>query len=200
VVTSFPIALHLEGKACLVVGSTEEAAERARSLADVGAKVEVVSEKPGLGLSAVISARGLPHHRRPFQAEDLDGKWLAVLTDRDLELSRFMAEEAEARRVLVCATDQPQDNSYSHMAQARAGLVTLAISTNGRAPALGRRLREEFARVLLEAGLARFADEIAELRERTPEEQRREVMAKAVAEVHFEGHLKLQRRPTSDPP
>jgi siroheme synthase-like protein len=195
VVTSFPIALHLEGKACLVVGSSEEAAERARSLADVGAKVEVVCEKPGLGLSAVINARSLLHHRRAFQPEDLDGKWLAVLTDRDLELGRFMAEQADARRVLFCATDQPQNNSYSHMAQARAGLVTLAISTNGRAPALGRRLREELARVLSEAGLARFADEIAELRERTPDAQRRDVMGKAVAEVHFEGHLRLPTPP-----
>jgi precorrin-2 dehydrogenase/sirohydrochlorin ferrochelatase len=195
VVTSFPVALHLEGKACLVVGSNEEAAERARSLSDVGAKVEIVSEKPGLGLSAVISARSLPHHRRAFLPEDLDGKWLAVLTDRDLELGRFMAEEAEARRVLFCATDQPQRNSFSHMAQARAGLVTLAISTGGRAPALGRRLREEFARVLLEAGLRHFAEKVAELRERTPSEQRREVMGDAVANVHFEGHLRLPQPP-----
>ena len=194
-VTSFPIALHLEGKACLVVGSSEEAAERARSLADVGAKVEVVSEKPGLGLSAVISARGLPHHRRPFAPEDLDGKWLAVLTDRDFELGRFMAEEAEARRVLFCATDQPQKNSYSHVAQVRAGVVTLAISTNGRAPALGRRLREELSRVLIEANLARFAEEIAALRERTPAEERREVLTNAVAEVHFEGRLRLPTPP-----
>jgi precorrin-2 dehydrogenase/sirohydrochlorin ferrochelatase len=195
VATSYPIALHLDGKACLVVGSTEEAAERARSLSDVGAKVEVVSEKPGLGLTAVINARGLVHHRRAFSPGDLDGKWLAVLTDRDLELGRSMAEEAQARRVLFCATDQPQENSYSHMAQVRAGLVTLAISTDGRAPMLGRRLREELSRVLLEAGLSRFAEEIAELRERTPSEQRREVLGKAVAEVRFEGRLSLPIAP-----
>jgi siroheme synthase-like protein len=195
VITSYPIALHLEGKACLVVGSTEEAAERARSLADAGAKVEVVSEKPGLGLSAVINARSLTHHRRPFLPADLDGKWLAVLTDRDLELGRVMAQQAAARHVLFCATDQAQENSYSHMAQARAGSVTVAISTNGRAPALGRRLREEFARVLLEAGLARFAEELAELRERTPSEQRREVLGKAVSEVRFDGHLRIPAPP-----
>lgn len=191
VVTSFPVALHLEGKAVLVVGSTEEAAERARSLSDVGAKVEVVSEKPGLGLAALISARSLVHHQRGFLSSDLDGKWLAVLADHDLELGRVMAEAAEARRVLFCATDQPQANSYSHMAQARAGLVTLAISTDGRAPALGRRLREELARVLLESGMARFADELAALRERTPSHERRDVLGKAVSEVRFEGRLHL---------
>jgi siroheme synthase-like protein len=195
VVTSFPVALHLEGKAVLVVGSTEEAAERARSLSDVGAKVEVVSEKPGLGLSALIGARSLVHHQRGFLPGDLDGKWLAVLTDRDLELGRAMAEAAAARRVLFCATDQPQANSYSHMAQARAGLVTLAISTDGRAPALGRRFREELARVLLESGMARFAEELSELRERTPSEERRDVLSKAVSEVRFDGRLRLPAKP-----
>lgn len=194
-VTSYPIALHLEGKACLVVGSNEEAAERARSLSDAGAKLEIISERPGLGLTALINARSLVHHQRAFQAADLDGKWLAVLTDRDLELGRVMAAAAEARHVLFCATDQPQNNSYSHMAQARAGLVTVAISTNGRAPALGRRLREEFARVLLEAHLASFVEELAELRERTPPEQRRDVLGKAVAEVQFDGRLRLPIAP-----
>jgi precorrin-2 dehydrogenase/sirohydrochlorin ferrochelatase len=195
VVTSYPIALHLEGKACLVVGSNEEAAERARSLSDAGAKLEIVSERPGLGLSALINARSLVHHQRPFELADLDGKWLAVLTDRDLELGRVMAEAAEARHVLFCATDQPQPNSYSHMAQARAGLLTVAISTNGRAPALGRRLREEFARVLLEAHMASFVEALAELRERTPAEQRRDVLGAAVGEVQFEGRLRLPTAP-----
>lgn len=194
-VTTYPIALHLEGKACLVVGSSEEAAERARSLCDAGAKVEVVSERPGLNLSAVISARSLVHHRRGFVPADLDGKWLAVLTDRDLELGRVMAAEAAGRRVLFCATDQPQNNSYSHMAQARAGLVTLALSTNGRTPTLARRLREEFARVFLDARLAAFAEELAELRERTPPDQRREVLGNAVAEVRFDGRLRLPTTP-----
>jgi siroheme synthase-like protein len=195
VVTTYPIALHLAGKACLVVGSNEEAAERARSMSDAGAKVEIVSERPGLGLTALIAARGLTHHRRQFEPADLDGKWLAVLTDRDLELGRVMAAEADARRVLFCATDQPQDNSYSHMAQTRAGVVTVAISTDGRAPALGRRLREELGRVLLEARLGAFADELAELRERTPPEQRRDVLGKAVAEVRFDGRLRLPVTP-----
>lgn len=194
-VTTYPIALHLAGRACLVVGSNEEAADRARSLSDAGAKVEVVSERPELALSVVINERSLLHHRRPFAASDLDGKWLAVLTDRDFELGRAMAASAKARHVLFCATDQPQDNTYSHMAQTRAGVITVAISTNGRAPSLGRRLREELARVFLEARLAPFADQLAALREQTPPEQRREVLGKAVTEVRFEGRLRLPITP-----
>jgi siroheme synthase-like protein len=191
VAIAFPIALHLEGKPCLVVGSNEEAAERARALSDVGAQVEVVTLRPGLSLTAVIGSRGLVHHQREFMPSDLDGKWLAVLTDRDLALGAAMAEAAEQRRVLFCATDQPQNNSFSHMAQARAGIVTVSISTNGRAPALGRRLREELSRVLGDAGLARFADELAELRERTPSAERHDVLGAAVADVYFEGRLLL---------
>jgi precorrin-2 dehydrogenase/sirohydrochlorin ferrochelatase len=191
VTTSFPVALQLEGKPCLVVGSEAEAQERARALDEAGARVEVVAIAPCAKLRDFASERALPLSRRAFEASDLDGKWLAVLTDRDTSLGARMAALCEERRVLFCATDQAQRNSFSHLALARAGLVTAAIGTQGRAPALGRKLREELERVFAEADLAGFADELARLRDATPLEARRAVLAEALAHVCFEGRLKL---------
>ena len=188
---SFPVALHLEGKACLVVGSQLEARDRARSLGDVGARVALIAENPCRELEELAAARALPLVRRAFATTDLDGVWLALLVDRDFELGARMAALCNARRILFCAIDQPQDNSFSHMALARAGLVTAAIGTNGRAPALGRRLREELERVFDEASLAEFAERIAELRETTPPEKRREVLSAAVATLRLDGRLLL---------
>jgi siroheme synthase-like protein len=189
--SSFPVALHLDGKPCLVVGQNREAAERALALRDAGAVVVIVSREPDAELAETLEREAFRVERRAFVPDDLDGKWLAVLTDRDLELGRAMANEAILRRVLFCATDQAQPNSYSHMALARAGLVTVAIGTNGRAPALGRRLREEFSRLFAAANLAAFAARLAALRDATPEQRRREVLGAAVAGVHFEGRLEL---------
>ena len=188
---SFPLALHLEDKPCLVVGSGLEARDRARALDEVHARVEVVAEAPCAELSEFAHRRSLPLAVRAFDARDLDGKWLAVLTDRDFSLGARMAALCEERRVLFCATDQAQRNSFSHLALARAGVVTAAIGTQGRAPALGRKLREELERVFEEADLARFADELATLRDATPPEARRAVLAQALAHVCFEGRLKL---------
>lgn len=170
---AFPVALKLDGRACLVVGTGEEARARAAALESAGAKVVTLE--------------------RRFVPEDLDGIWLAVLTERDAELAALIAREAEARRVFFCAVDQPEVGSYSHLGVARAGPVFAALGTQGEAPALARRLRELFEELFAKAGLGDFAERLAELRRNTPPERRREVLNAAVADVRIEGKLVLPK-------
>lgn len=167
----FPIALKLVDRECLVVGSGDEALGRKRALEAAGARVRVVE--------------------RDFVPGDLDGVWLAVLTDRDAELAARMARAAEERRVFFCAVDQPDFGSYSHLAITRAGPVFAAIGTQGQAPALARRLRELVEALFERAGLGPFAERLAELRRATPPERRRDVLNDAVADVRLEGELIL---------
>lgn len=172
--TWFPVALKLEGRRCLVVGTSEEARSRARALADAGAAVSVSTS---------------------FSPADLDGAWLAVLADRDVELAARMDRECEARRVFFAAVDEPRFGSYSHLALARAGNVVVAIGTNGEAPALARRLRELFQDLFARSGLAGFAERHAALRRLTPAERRRDVLGADVRDVRLEGELVLPARP-----
>jgi len=187
----FPVALLLKDRACLVVGSAAEATSRTQALLEAGARPTVVSNTPSAGIRALAANGRITLHERDFVDEDLLGKWLAVLVDANDELAARMARIAEAERVFFCAVDQPQHNSYAHMAQARAGLLTIAISTAGQAPALGRRLREEIERLLDAANVAQFVDALAALRRNTPSSERRKVLGEAVARVHFTGKLEL---------
>ena len=52
---------------------------------------------------------------RPATEADLDGVWLAVLTDMDPALAERLSRAAEARRVFFCAVDQPGFGSFSHV-------------------------------------------------------------------------------------
>lgn len=173
VTPAFPVALKLVGRACLVVGTGDEARARAAALEAAGAKVTLVS--------------------RAFVPSDLDGMWLAVLTDRDDELALRIARAAEERRVFFCAVDQPEAGSYSHVAIARAGPVFAALGTQGEAPALARRLRELIEELFDGAGLGPFAESLAELRKNTPPERRRDVLNAAVEGVRIEGSLVLPK-------
>ena len=170
---AFPVALKLVGRACLVVGAGDEARARAAALEAAGAKVTIVSDA--------------------FDPSDLDGMWLAVLTDRDDELAARIARAAEERRVFFCAVDQPEAGSYSHVAIARAGPVFGAFGTQGEAPALARRLRELIERLFDEADLGPFAKRLAELRAHTPPERRRDVLNAAVEGVRIDGSLVLPK-------
>lgn len=187
----FPVALVLEGRACLVVGSGAELSQRTRALLEAHAKPSVVSSAPSAELRALAASGEIELHEREFRDSDLSQKWLAVLVDENPALAARMAELSEAARVFFCAVDQPEHNSYAHMAQARAGLLTIAISTAGQAPALGRRLREELDRLLAKSKMSEFVAELAALRARTPSAQRRGVLGAAVSGVRFTGELEL---------
>jgi precorrin-2 dehydrogenase / sirohydrochlorin ferrochelatase len=187
----FPIALLLAGRACLVVGSGAELLIRTRALLDAHAKPSVVSSTPSAEIRALAQSGQIELHERDFVDADLNEQWLAVLVDENPLLAARMAKLAESARVFFCAVDQPEHNSYAHMAQARAGLLTIAISTAGQAPALGRRLREELERLLVSAKMTAFVDQLAELRARTPSAERRRVLGAAVSGVHFSGELEL---------
>jgi len=187
----FPIALLLKGRACLVVGSGPEARSRTQALLEAQARPIVVNNSPDEAIRALAAAGNIALHERDFIDSDLDGKWLAVLVDKNPTLAARMARLAEGERVFFCAVDQPEHNSYAHMAQARAGLLTIAISTAGQAPALGRRLREELERLLVAAKMSEFVEKLAALRQSTPSSEHRRVLGEAVSSVHFSGELEL---------
>ena len=189
----FPIALLLEGRACLVVGSSAEVLMRTRALLEARAHVVVVNAVLNEDLETLARAGKIDLQRREFTDADINGKWLAVLVDENPVLAARMAFLAQAARVFFCAVDQPEHNSYAHMAQARAGLLTIAISTAGQAPALGRRLRQELERLLGASNMADFVEQLAGLRAQTPSAERRQVLGDAVSGVHFDGELRLRK-------
>jgi siroheme synthase-like protein len=188
--SAFPVALKLTGRAVLVVGGGDEAALRAEGLLAAGARVTVVSETVSERVAA-LGASGVELVRRAPRPDDLDGRWLLVLADRNPALADELAREAEKRALFYCAIDDSRVGSFSHVAIARAGLVFAAVGSQGEAPALARRMRELLDGLFAKAGLAAFAERLAELRRVTPPEKRREVLAAAVRDVELRGELVL---------
>jgi siroheme synthase-like protein len=189
----FPIAIKLGGRRCLVVGNGEEAERRAKAFVAAGAAVSVVSTLPTAETERLADEHALLLFRRAFEESDLTGVWLAVYTDPDAGQAQRIGELASAERVFFCAIDQPAGSSYSHMALAKAGPMTVAVSSNGRIPALARKLREEFDRVFAEARLHEFAEALAALRDSTIPAERRSVLGAAVREIRFDERLVLRR-------
>jgi precorrin-2 dehydrogenase/sirohydrochlorin ferrochelatase len=80
---------------------------------------------------------------RCFEPADLDGKFLVVVATPWCELNDSIYREAQQRGVLCNVVDDPPRCDFYYPAVVNRGELQIAISTNGRSPALAQRLRQE---------------------------------------------------------
>ncbi len=155
----FPAFLKLEGRRVLVVGGGPVAASKLSSLQAAGADVIVVAPK----VCDAIRTTGVAIAERPFRRSDMDGAWFVVAAAPPA-INRDVAEEAERRQIFVNAVDDPANASVYLGGVVRRAGVTLAISTDGAAPALAGLLREAID-YMLPADLSTWTSRAHELRQ-----------------------------------
>ena len=179
----FPAFLRLEDRPVLLVGGGRVAASKLSALTEAGAHVTVVAPqiRPDLERPEVRLLR------RAFEPADLDGLWLAVAAAPP-EINRAVREAAEERRIFLNAADDPAAASLYLGGVVRKAGVTLAISTNGRAPALAGLLREALE-ALLPDDLGDWLTLSDRLRarwraEHTPFTDRRPLLLRALADKY----------------
>jgi uroporphyrin-III C-methyltransferase/precorrin-2 dehydrogenase/sirohydrochlorin ferrochelatase len=133
----FPAFLQLRSRRVVLIGGGRVAAGKLEALLAAGADVTVVAPdvRPELEQAGVVV------HRRAFVEDDLDGAWWVVAA-APADVNRQVLAAAESRRVFVNAVDDPAHATAYAGGVVRRGGVTIAISTDGRAPALAGLLRE----------------------------------------------------------
>ena len=177
----FPVFLKLTGRRVLLVGAGSVARGKLRPLLDAGARVRVVAPV----IAEEIAAAPVELSRRPFEPRDLDGVSY-VVSAAPRNVNNIVAREAALRGLFVNAVDDIDNASaYAGAIIRRAG-VTIAISTNGEAPALAGLLREGLDALLpenLAAWMASARDVRRDwIRNKVPMEWRRPLLLEALVE------------------
>jgi uroporphyrin-III C-methyltransferase/precorrin-2 dehydrogenase/sirohydrochlorin ferrochelatase len=133
----YPTFLRLTGRRVVLVGGGRVAAGKLQSLLAEGAQVTVVAPeiRPELGQPGVVL------EQRGFEDADLNDAWYVVAAAPP-DVNRQVLVAAERRHVFVNAVDDPPNATAYAGGVVRRDGVTIAISTDGRAPALAGLLRE----------------------------------------------------------
>ena len=136
----YPVFLDVSGKRCLVTGEGLEIPGKVVTLVERSAIVTYVNPTADDSIARLASEQRLTWHARKFESSDLDGCFLMI---SDQEDNSEIFQLAEARGVLCNAVDDPEHCRFSFGSVISRGDLTVAISTNGIAPALAVRLRQK---------------------------------------------------------
>jgi uroporphyrin-III C-methyltransferase / precorrin-2 dehydrogenase / sirohydrochlorin ferrochelatase len=181
----FPAFLKLSGRAVALIGGGRVAVAKLPALLEAGARVRVVAPK----VRPELERSDIEVRPREFIPEDLDDVWFAVAA-APAQVNRRVAAAAEARGIFVNAVDDPASGSaYTGGVFRRFG-ATIAISTEGRAPALAGLLREGLEYVIPE-DLERWLIEARAVRQQqraegVPMRRRRPLLLAALNRLYAE--------------
>jgi precorrin-2 dehydrogenase/sirohydrochlorin ferrochelatase len=137
-----PIILDLTGRKALVVGGGRIAYRKAKALADEGAQVTVISPNFVDDFSTMPNATLV---QRTFEAGDTEGFQLVITATGNHAVDQLIYDEGNARGTWVNSADDPDRCSFYLAAMHRDGNVIVAVSTEGKSPALASHLRNTIA-------------------------------------------------------
>ena len=118
------------------------AERKVHSLLKVGARVTVNSPKLLPSLHDLAVQKKIDVVLSEFEERSLDQCFLVIGATDDESLNRRIADEAERRGMLYNIVDVPDRCNFYVPSLVERGDLSIAISTNGKSPALAKRLRQ----------------------------------------------------------
>jgi len=140
----YPLLVDLTGKRVLVVGGGAVGARRAASLADAGARVEVVAPSVVAAISADPRISVL---LREFSSSDVVGAWLVHACTGVADVDSAVAAEADAAGVWCVRASAAGESAAWTPAVARTDDVVVAVNAGGD-PGRAKALRDAIALLL----------------------------------------------------
>lgn len=140
----YPLSLNLRSQLCVVIGGGKVAERKALSLLEAGAQVRLISPQLTDTLHELAAAQQIDWLPRCFEPGDLADALLVFAATDSAAVNKAVADEAAASAgTLVNVADAPELCSFHVPAVVRQGDLSIAVSTNGKSPALAARIRKE---------------------------------------------------------
>lgn len=133
----------LKQRPVLVVGGGAIAERKIESLLEAGAYITVIAKELSSQVAQWCEQGEVVFGGEQFEEALLDNHLLTIAATDDLNLNARIANAAEQRNRLVNVVDTAELCNFQVPAIIDRGLLQIAISTAGAAPALGRRVRAD---------------------------------------------------------
>lgn len=157
----YPVVLDLRDRRALVVGAGPVAARKVAGLLSAGAVVTVVAPD---AVPEIANDPDVRWHRRTYRRGEVASYRVAITATDDPAVNRQVARDGEAANVFVNSADDPSNCAFILPSVVTRGDLQIAVSTNGRSPAMARWARRHLEHLFTDVH-ARTLDLLSEVRD-----------------------------------
>ncbi|HEY6140513.1 MAG TPA: bifunctional precorrin-2 dehydrogenase/sirohydrochlorin ferrochelatase [Thermoanaerobaculia bacterium] len=144
----YPIFLDVEDRDVAIIGGGNVCARKAETMLRYGARVTIVSPSFTDEIEQWARKGAVAIKRKPYDARDLDGASIVIASTDDQRVNEQIAADCRARKIPVNVVDVTPLCEFIVPAIVESGSVHVAISSEGKSPALARTLKEDIQRML----------------------------------------------------
>ncbi len=182
----YPIFLKLDNKKVLIIGGGLIALQKLKGLLNTEAKITIIA--PHI-IDEIKDARGeFPNIRkiefieRDYAYGDELSAFMVIAATDNPEINNMIATRCRDQMILANSVDQPEFCDFYVPSIIESGSIKVAISTNGKAPSVARKLREDLSS-LIEERYKNLVEIVNEFRLK--------IQKKIIAEENFPRRMKL---------
>jgi precorrin-2 dehydrogenase/sirohydrochlorin ferrochelatase len=135
--------VKLQDRLAVVVGGGVVAEGKIPGLMTAGARVVVVAPEVTRTIAEWSEQKKIIWHAKAFEPSDLTGAHLVIAATSAPGVNESVFREADARGSLCNAVDDIEHCHFFYPSVVQRGDLQIAVSTNGKSPALAQRLRQE---------------------------------------------------------
>jgi uroporphyrin-III C-methyltransferase / precorrin-2 dehydrogenase / sirohydrochlorin ferrochelatase len=161
----FPIFVKLQGRPVVVVGGGNIAAGKIPGLLQAQARVRVIAPQINSQVSAWFNTGEIQWSATEFAPADVQDAALVIAATSIPAVNAAVFQAAEAAGILCNAVDDIANCHFYYGSIVQRGDLQIAISTNGKSPALAQRLRQELEQQY-PAEYAAWVDSLGDAREK----------------------------------
>lgn len=139
------VSLNVGGRLVVVIGATRGSERMAASMAEHGADVVIIAPIVSSEVLDMEAEGRLTTESRGYVRGDCAGAFIVVAASGSIEVDHAIAEEASQTGALVIMPADAGRSNLSVPSVVRRGPLQIAVSTDGVAPEVARRVKRELA-------------------------------------------------------
>ncbi len=161
---NYPISVSLKGKKVVVIGGGNVAQRKVKDLLKTKCNLEVYASDIEPGLARYMDERKVKYSQQEYSEDKIHDAFMVIAATDDRDINELISVYCNEHNILVNIVDAREESNFLVNSIIRRGDLTIAVSTNGKAPALAARVMREIDQIY-PVEYAIFIDLLFEMRE-----------------------------------